>query len=398
MCDTMAATGTATQSGSVLFAKNSDREFDEAQHLEFLPAARHTRGDRVKLTHIEIDQAAATHAIVISKPYWIWGAEIGANEHGLVIGNEAIFSHVEAPLEPGIIGMDFLRLALERATDAEEAIDLIVTLLEGHGQSGNCMANKPFSYHNSYILADPRGAHVLETVGRDWAVRPIEGFGAISNALTIEQPSERSRVTQWPENAEPSFKRAFEEAERSISGNFRQERAMRLLEAKQPLDEHGLFDILRDHEEGPAVGDRPPCRICAHNDANPIGQTTASWVSRLEPERQIHWVTATAAPCTSIFKPVVVGVPIPAHGMVPGRTPDSRSLWWAHETLRADLDKRPITERDAFLAERNRLEAEFLETMARCPPVTDATSCEEAARIVSACWRQALAFESRWRI
>ena len=41
MCDTIVALPPATAAGSVLFGKNSDRERNEAQVVEFLPRARH---------------------------------------------------------------------------------------------------------------------------------------------------------------------------------------------------------------------------------------------------------------------------------------------------------------------------------------------------------------------
>ena len=33
----------------------------------------------LQCTFIEIDQAAGTLAVVLSKPAWMWGAEMGAN-------------------------------------------------------------------------------------------------------------------------------------------------------------------------------------------------------------------------------------------------------------------------------------------------------------------------------
>ena len=92
MCDTMVAVGNSTANGEVLFAKNSDREPNEAHEILYIPAARHFPGEEASCTYINIPQVEETYAVLIAKPFWIWGAEMGANEHGLVIGNEAVFT------------------------------------------------------------------------------------------------------------------------------------------------------------------------------------------------------------------------------------------------------------------------------------------------------------------
>ena len=123
----------------------------------------------------------------VSQPWWMWGAEMGANEHGVVIGNEAVFTN--QPLgDPALLGMDLLRLALERSTNAHDAVGVIVELLERHGQGGPCSHEKPgFSYHNSFLVADPSGAIVLETAGSQLGGRARDG----PRALDLQRPHDR---------------------------------------------------------------------------------------------------------------------------------------------------------------------------------------------------------------
>jgi secernin len=411
MCDTIVATGTAAANGAMLFGKNSDRERNEAQALEMVPARDHPGGSRAALTYIEIDQAPRTHACLLSRPFWMWGAEMGANEHGVVIGNEAMHALIPAQRKRALTGMDLVRLGLERGATAAQAVEVMTGLLERHGQGGDCGHLGRFYYQNGFIVADAAEAYVLETVGRWWIVERVADFRALSNALSIGRAptsmssdlSAHARACGWLDEAG-----TFDFAERLIdpardAGTFGRGRCARATSLLAPkAGRIGLADIqavLRDHgAEADANPDWTPLMtphrsICMHAASGPRrSQTVSSMTSDLTPGRVTHWVTATAAPCLSLFKPVVLGQPLADVGPAPSDHYDERTLWWRHEQLhRAALDDFPAAM--ALVAdERDALETRFRERM------NDAWRHGETAvaAAIASCWRDAEAAEGRW--
>jgi secernin len=179
MCDTLCVVG----SDRTLFAKNSDRPRDEVQVVESHPPRR--AGGSLRTTHLELDDAGAC-AVVGSRPTWMWGFEHGVNEHRVAIGNERIFTTDDPHDAPAALtGMDLVRLGLERSRSADEALDVMTTLLETHGQGGRCSEHEDDPYWSSFLVADPYGAWVLETSGRTWAARAVDDGAAISNRVTL---------------------------------------------------------------------------------------------------------------------------------------------------------------------------------------------------------------------
>src|SRR5580765_3037954 len=100
MCDTQVLVA----GGAVWFAKNSDREPSEPQPVIRFPAVSGDAAATLHTTYLEIPQVPDRHAVILSKPVWCWGAEMGANDKGVAIGNEAIFSK-EASATPALLGM-----------------------------------------------------------------------------------------------------------------------------------------------------------------------------------------------------------------------------------------------------------------------------------------------------
>jgi secernin len=354
MCDTMVV----VRPGAVLFAKNSDRDPNESQPLEWHPARQHAPGTDVRCTELTIPQVRHTHAILISRPFWMWGAEMGANDHGVVIGNEAVFTR-EPYADTGLLGMDLLRLALERAATAEAAVEVLTDLLEAYGQGGGCGHEKrSFTYHNSFLVADHRGAYVLETAGRRWEVERVTvGPRAISNGLTIPGFAERhaDRLRTWA-----SACRTRRTITEGGAG-----------EAETPA---ALATLLRDHGTGGPRPDYSPLNgamaaPCMHaGGLAAASQTTASWVSELTPAGARHWATATAAPCSGLFKPVRVDQPLDL-GPAPTDTFDARSVWWRHEALHRAVARDPDRLLSRYAAERDELERAWF---ASPPPPSDA--------------------------
>jgi secernin len=408
MCDTLIATKLATADGIAIFGKNSDRPPNEGQSLAYFGAAKHPANSRVKCTYIEIPQVQKTNAILLSKPFWMWGAEIGVNEHGLVIGNEAIFSKIPANKEPALLGMDMLRAALERAATPREAVQVVIDLLEQFGQGGNCTFGEELYYHNSFIMANAQDAWVLETVDKQWAARQIKDVYSISNCLTIKD--------QWdiasPDLVELALKKGFAKSKQSfdlakdysdlIYTNFGKGRDRRattfsaLDEQKGKVTIDSMINTLRHHndENFDPQSSITEVDVCMHAGFGPIrgSQSTASMVVYLDQGAPVIFATGTSAPCTSIFKPIWMDAPLPDLGPVPGSTSDSTSLFWTHERLhRATLLNYPERIK-VYANDRDQMEKRFIQgalNLGKASP-------KQRADFAAACFSESQIAETEW--
>jgi secernin len=379
MCDTLIAPRHATADGVAVFGKNSDRPPNEGQSMAYFPAAKYPAGSKVKCTYIEIPQIEKTHAVLLSKPFWMWGAEMGVNEHGLVIGNEAIYSRIPASKEPALLGMDLLRAALERAATPREAVDVITALLEEFGQGGNCYADgSKMYYHNSFLIANAEDAWVLETVDRQWAARQVRDVYTISNCLTIGAHYDLASdglvdlaIQKGMTRSKSQFQFAGDYSDflytTFAKGRTRRATTIGTLDAKKgSVGVETMMTTLRHHGDQNFDPKKSIAGVdvCMHAGFGPIriSQSTASMVTYLDKNNPLIFATGTSAPCTSIFKPFwmdcasfLTEEPVPSDQM------DSNSLYWVHERLhRAVLLNYP--ERiQTFTADRDALERKFIE-------------------------------------
>ncbi len=346
MCDTL-----GVLCGSyALFGKNSDRSPNEAQVTEVYPARVYDGGE-VACTYRLIPQAKETLGVLLSRPVWMWGAEIGVNEAGVAIGNEAVFTKGNYGA-PSLTGMDLLRLALERADSAERAVNVIIELLELYGQGGNCGFDHAFHYDNSFLIMDKDKLFVLETCRKNWVVKSYPR-ASISNRLSIGTDGERygGGICDFAKKHSDPLYSYF-----SGSRQRRQASACALPTAKNETD---LMRALRGHDTTVAnpfaQGSVASC--CMHYGGMVGDHTTASMIVRLDEHAPSVLLTGSSTPCVSLYKPYRFGNP----ARLPVTTPESDAAlryWREQEAYRRQIIGKVVPAE--FFSERDALEASWL--------------------------------------
>ncbi len=406
MCDTWVALKDATAEGRVIFAKNSDRPVFDCQPLLLQPRRRWPAGSRIQAEYVELPQAEVTYAHLGSSPYWCWGYEEGMNEWGVAIGNEAIYTRPyrqqvtdlkqDRPVEPGLLGMDIIRLALERCKTSREAVELVGRLVETYGQFGSGSPGKPHdegSYDNAFIIADPTEAWVVETAGRRWAARRFQqGYTSISNQPSIRtewdlgSPDLVANAQQagwWRADAPLPFDFAQAYIDPQVS---RQVSHIRMMRSRQLLAEQSgqitpewMKRIARDHYEdtflrGPYFDAANPdfLSLCMHVSPADFtwGNTASSCVAVLPiaaGELPVFWWTP-GPPCNGCYAPFFAhGSQLPAVVSTVGRlgkqvlpadragadsfSPDS--YWWLFHRLNERVKGASASSLPGCYAERN---------------------------------------------
>ncbi len=316
MCDTFVCPPYLSATGNWIFGKNSDREPNEIQLSKRYPAQINPSG-RQQCTFIEVDHVKKTLSTILSQPIGMWGAEMGINEKGVTIGNEAVFTRISIPKKnTGLTGMDMLRLALESSDTARAALDKLKVLNEKYGQDANGGYQSDFYYHNSFLIADADEAFVLETAGKYWAVEYVKTFRAISNGLSIGKEYDElhpeaidfARKKSWISRDDNfDFAKAFSAYWMPRLANCQLRRTAIEKQQKEKFGISDAFRTLRTHDSDEffCPHQATNASVCMHASGlfSPQ-QTTASMVAEIRKE-QPHtvWLTGSAAPCLSVFTP-----------------------------------------------------------------------------------------------
>jgi len=358
MCDTLGV----LHGSYALFGKNSDRSPNEAQVTELYPARVYDGGE-VACTYRLIPQAPETLGVLLSRPSWMWGAEIGVNEAGVAIGNEAVFTKGKYG-SPSLTGMDLLRLALERAESAERAVNVIIELLETYGQGGNCGFDHTFYYDNAFLVMDKDRLFVLETCRKNWVVKSYPR-ASISNRLSIGADGERYG------GGVCDFAKTYSDPLYNYFSGSKQRKAATGCALPTAQTEADLMRALRGHDATIAnpFAEGSVTSNCMHFGGMVGDHTTASMVIRLDGGLPSVFLTGTSTPCVSLYKPYRFGNPARLPVILPGDEAGTR-YWREAEAFRRQLVGKVVPAE--FYAERDALESGWMATVS-----SDANAMDE---------------------
>jgi secernin len=348
-CDMVAALGRATVDGHTLFGHNSGQPGGRGQALRLVRGRPFELGQTVRTQHLELPQARHTCTVLGSQAAGAWGYEQGINEHGLVAGRAPLRTRL--PAGAGLNGSELVRLVLERAASARQAVDLLTDLVHRHGP-GSSAANA--ASDNAFLIADAQEAFAVETAGPFWVCQHVEEVRALGAVCTIRQDwdriarglSEHAIAQGW--SLEDGNKLDFAGAvspplSEQSAALHRWGRATSLLgQQNRHIDLAFVRRILGNHDAEESPGEEEPGRsalsLCQHSAGPDETATAASLVVQLQadPGRLLCAWCAFGPPCLGVYFPVFLEGELPEAFTAGEERPVS--LWVRCRQLQAALD------------------------------------------------------------
>ncbi|MFW6276190.1 MAG: dipeptidase [Bacteroidota bacterium] len=186
-CTNLLVTKGASTDGSTMIFYSADAG-GFMEPLYFLPAQKHEKGDSIEIYDWDTGKYLGKIPQV-EETYQVVG---NMNEFQVSIGETTFTGRKELRDTTGIIDYgSLMRLALQRAKTAREAIDVIDNLLQTYGY---------YSTGESFSIADPNEVWYMEMIGKGpgntgavWVARKVpDGY--------ISAHANQARITTFPTN------------------------------------------------------------------------------------------------------------------------------------------------------------------------------------------------------
>jgi secernin len=281
----------------------------------------HAPEERIEAGALIVPQVRQTCTAIGVQTRGQWGYHHGVNAQGVAAGCTRLHSR-QVGESPRLRGPELVRLALERARTARQAIDLITDLLGRYGQGTGADEERGDS---ALLIADAGEAFVLETAGRHWAYQEVREVRAVSDVRTVRQdwdgiaPGFASHAIDsgwWPaDGSKVDFAGVVAPSLASRDDPMRRwGRATLLLEEQNGhIDVAFVRRLLSDHYEGcsdevdPLRPEARPSPLCPHSDSSEAPTTGASLVAPLAGPNgtRMAWC-CPGPPCVGIYLPVLL--------------------------------------------------------------------------------------------
>jgi secernin len=329
--DMVTALAGATVDGCTFFGHNSGLAAPDGLALRLVPGRPFVLGEKVRTRHLELPQTRQTFTVLGSQRAGDWGYEQGVNEHGVAIGRAPLFTRLEAA-QQGFIGTELVRLGLERARTARQAVDLLTDLLHRHGPAVPGLMGA-VGADNAFLIADPSEAFAVETAGSHWVYQEVKEIRALpGGASTIRQDWDRissglsARAIEqgwWPADGNKlDFASAVTPPQHGAEEALRRwgRATLMLGEQQGHIDTAFVRRLLSDHYEGcadevdPFATGTGPTPLCQHACGSQGHETAASLVVELiavPNHPRMAWC-ALGPPCLTVYLPIILVGELPA--------------------------------------------------------------------------------------
>jgi hypothetical protein len=317
--DMVAALGRATLDGFTLFGSNCRRRSGQRLTLHRSCGRCHAPEENIDTGGVRVPQARVTHTALGVQTQEEWGYHHGVNALGVAAGCTRLHTRMALDSQ-GLRGTDLVRLMLERAHSARQAVDLACDLICRHGL-GESSSNVP--HDSAFLIADAGESFVLESAGRHWAYQEVRQARAISDTCTVRQdwdgvaPGFAAHAIEngwWPADGSKVDFAGVAAPTPNPDAVRRWGRATLLLEEQNGhIDLAFIRRLLSDHYEGcpdeadPLRPRRGPSPLCPHGELRDDVTIGASLTVHLggEPSRRIAWI-CPGPPCIGVYLPVVL--------------------------------------------------------------------------------------------
>jgi secernin len=352
-CDMVVALPAATGNGQTIFGANTHRPASEAQTLRLVRGRTFAAGETLQTPFVSLPQVRQTCTVLAAGPPGMWGYLQGINDHRLAVACSDWQSRLRRD-RPGLLGPDLVRLALERAQSARQAMEVLTDLIVRHGQGLFSGSPEGDAGDHIFLVADAAEAFAVEAAGLAWAAQGIYEVRAAGDIGIIRQDwyrlapglADRAIAEGWSasDGCKVDFVGALGESPTGTSSALRRwGRATVLLEQQNGhIDGDFVRRLLADHYDGtrfevdPLEGLPRVTAVCQHAmDKSGVG-SAVSGVAELsaDPQQPAVWWVALGPPCINAYFPLVL------EGDLPAALSVEPALMWHHvEELRNYLGR-----------------------------------------------------------